>query len=47
MFWHLEIWISFGLWILKFGFFIFVKLLMAWLWRSPETLLSWIDFFNL
>jgi len=21
MFWHLDIWISFGIWILKFGFF--------------------------
>ena len=29
MFWHLDIWISFDIWILKFGFFIFIKLLMA------------------
>jgi len=28
-FWHLDIWISFDIWILKFGFFIFIKLLMA------------------
>jgi len=29
MFWHFGIWISFGIWILKFGFFIFIKLLVA------------------
>jgi len=28
MFWHLDIWISFGIWILKFGFFI----LLNYLW---------------